>query len=239
MTTINIELPAGVPEVAAEDLRQAISGLLDAATQSEEKSLGDAHTSATAAAGRGAGKTTHLVHLLDHLARSPGGLADVVVLLENLSVREQVLRHVTDAVANQPQAVGPATAAQVAMVDQAWRDIQERYGTLDAGQYADLVGASPTSRSVASKARAKGLVGYRRGRKVLYPRFQFDQRGLRSGWIDLVAPLRAAGWEDEDIILWLAAPHGALGRRSPIEALEEGDRSLVLDVVTDEVAGIW
>jgi hypothetical protein len=140
---------------------------------------------------------------------------------------------------DEPVPVGPATGGQITPVDQAWRQIELRYGALDAGRYAELVGASPTSRSVTSKAKVKGLVGYRRGRWILYPGFQFDDRGVRPGWNDIVAPLRAAGWEDEDIVLWLAAPHGALGRRSPVEALDAGDRSLVLDVVRDATAQVW
>lgn len=40
-------------------------------------------------------------------------------------------------------------------------------------------------------------------------------------------------------MLWLAAPHGRLGRRSPVEALEDGDRELVLAVIRDEGAGVW
>lgn len=180
-----------------------------------------------------------LADLLANVSRSPGGPRAAVLLLETMAVRESVLRHVTDAVANQPLPIGPATAGQIASVDQSWRGIESRYGVLDAGQYAVLVGASPSSRSVATKAKAKGLVGYRRGRRILYPRFQFDERGLRPGWADVVGPLRASGWEDEDIILWLAAPHGGLGRRSPVEALDAGDRDLVLEVVRNEAAGIW
>jgi hypothetical protein len=180
-----------------------------------------------------------LVDLVQHAVRAPGGVGAVAGLLESLAVREGVLRHITDTVANQPVSVGPATAGQIALVDQAWRAIESRYGALDAGRYAELVGASPTSRSVASKAKVKGLVGYRRGRRILYPGFQFDERGLRPGWKDVVAPLRAAGWDDEDIVLWLAAPHGALGRRSPVEALDAGDRALVLDVVEDATADVW
>ncbi len=180
-----------------------------------------------------------IARLLHDVARTPGGLGAVTGLLESLAVREDALRHVTDTVANQPVPVGPATAGQIALVDQAWRGVESRYGALDAGRYAELVGASPTSRSVASKARAKGLVGYRRGRRILYPGFQFDERGLRPGWADVVAPLRKAGWDDEDIVVWLAAPHGALGRRSPVEALDDGDRGTVLDVVRDQAAGVW
>ncbi|WP_427197749.1 hypothetical protein ACQBAT_05100 [Ornithinimicrobium sp. Y1847] len=160
-------------------------------------------------------------------------------LLRSVAARREVVRHVTDAVANQPVPVGPATAAQIALVDQRWREIEERYGVLDAAGYAELVGASPTSRSVASKARTKGLVGYRRGRRVLYPAFQLDARGLRAGWLEVVAPLRAAGWADEDIVLWLAAPHGALGRRSPVEALDTGERDAVLALVRAEGDGVW
>lgn len=244
MTTIEIEVPAELAE-DADDLRGAIVELLDAAAHEADIRVTFAdgrvllveakrHTSSAST-----GKTAALVQLLDYVVRTPGGLSAVSGLLETLAVREGVLRHVTDTVANQPVPVGPATAGQIALVDQGWRGIESRFGALDAGRYAELVGASPTSRSVASKAKAKGLVGYRRGRRILYPGFQFDERGLRPGWNDIVAPLRDAGWDDEDIVLWLAAPHGALGRRSPVEALDDGDRGLVLDVVRDEAAGLW
>ena len=244
MTTIEIEVPIEFAH-DAENLRGAIVELLDAAAHDTDfrVTLGNGRTLLVEARSHTAspttGKAVELVQLLDHLVRSPGGLGAVAGLLENLAVREGVLGHVTDTVANQPVSVGPATAGQIALVDQAWRGIESRYGAVDAGRYAELVGASPTSRSVASKAKARGLVGYRRGRRILYPGFQFDERGLRRGWNDVVAPLRAAGWEDEDIVLWLAAPHGALGRRSPVEALDDGDRSLVLEVVKDETAGVW
>lgn len=244
MTMIEVEVPVELAE-DADDLRGAIVELLDAAAHDADfkVKLADGRMlllEAKSHTSRGStGKPTGLVQLLEYVVRAPGGLGAVTRLLESLAVREGVLRHVTDTVANQPVPVGPATAGQIALVDQAWRGIESRYGALDAGRYAELVGASPTSRSVASKAKAKGLVGYRRGRRILYPGFQFDERGLRPGWAELVAPLREAGWEDEDIVLWLAAPHGALGRRSPVEALDEGDRGLVLDVVNDETAGVW
>lgn len=215
MTTIKIE----VPDRDAEDLEPVLTELVEVA----------AH----------AGAPGDLVEVLQSVVHAPGGLSAVRGLLESLAVREGVLRHVTDTVANQPLPVGPATAGQIGLVDQAWRKIESRYGALDAAQYAQLVGASPTTRSVASKAKAKGLVGYRRGRRILYPGFQFDERGLRSGWNDIVAPLREAGWDDEDIVLWLAAPHGALDRRSPVEALDDGDRSLVIGAVKDKAAGVW
>lgn len=244
MTTITIEVPDQLGEVA-DDLRAALVELLDSAahdadirvTASDGRILlieGKRHTPSASTA-----TVRALVHLLEHVVQAPGGVSAVAGLLESLAVREAVLRHVTDTVANQPVPVGPGTAGQIALVDQAWRGIESRYGAVDAGQYAELVGASPTSRSVASKAKAKGLVGYRRGRRILYPGFQFDERGLRPGWIDVVAPLREAGWNDGDIVLWVAAPHGALGRRSPVDALDDGDRALVLDVVRAETAGVW
>lgn len=244
MTMIKIEVPVQLAE-DAHGLRGAIVDLLDAAAQDADSKATSADsgmlvleaTGATSSASTD--RSRGLVQLLESVVRAPGGLDAVKGLLESLAVREGVLRHVTDTVANQPVPVGPATAGQIALVDQAWRGIESRHGALDAGRYAELVGASPTSRSVASKAKAKGLVGYRRGRRILYPGFQFDERGLRPGWNDVVAPLRDAGWDDEDIVLWLAAPHGALGRRSPVKALDDGDRGLVLDVVRKETAGVW
>jgi hypothetical protein len=244
VTTFEIEVPVELDE-DTDDLRQAIVELLDAAahdadfkvrlTDGRMRLVEAKSRTACASTGRSAG----LRQLIQYFVGTPGGLGAVTGLLESLSVREGVLRHVTDTVANQPVSVGPATAGQIALVDQAWRGIESRYGALDAGQYAELVGALPTSRSVASKAKTKGLVGYRRGRRILYPGYQFDERGLRPGWNDVVAPLRDAGWDDGDIVLWLAAPHGALGRRSPVAALDDGDRSLVLDTVRDETAGVW
>lgn len=245
MTNIEIEVPERLAD-DADELRAAFVELLGrAARDADIRSMtADGRellieVKSSRASSAGAGKSAALVQLLGYVAHAPGGLDAVTGLLESLIVREGVLRHVTDTVANQPVPVGPATAGQIALVDQAWREIEERYGALDAGRYAELVGAARTSRSVASKARAKGLVGYRRGRRILYPAFQFDERGLRQGWWDVVAPLRDAGWEDEDIVLWLAAPHGSLGRRSPVESLNEGDRELVLDAVKQAAAGVW
>ncbi len=213
MTRIEIELP-GELAGQADDLQLALTALVNAPTDG-------------------------LTQLARYVAHAPGGLASLSALLEGMATRESVLRHVTDAVANQPVPLGPGTAGQIALVDQAWRAMESRYGALDAGGYAELVGASPTSRSVATKAKAKGLVGYRRGRRILYPGFQFTQQGLRPGWRDIVAPLRDAGWDDDDIVLWLAAPNGALGRRSPVEALDDGDRDLVLDTIRHATAGLW
>lgn len=244
MTAIEIQVPVQLAG-NVDDLRAAIAELLDAAARG-------ADIATRSADGRGllaeaqrhppsasTDSSKELVALLGYVARAPGGVGAVRGLLENLAVRQGVLRHVSDTIANQPVPIGPATAAQLALVDQSWRAIESRYGAFDAGQYAELVGASATSRSVASKAKTKGLVGYRRGRRMLYPGFQFGERGLRPGWRDIVAPLRDAGWDDDDIVLWLAAPHEALGRRSPVEALDDGDRGLVLDVVRDETAGVW
>lgn len=242
MTAIEIQVPVQLAE-NLDDLRAAIAELLAAAAHDADVVTGSADGRVRLAEARrpsaSPDRSRELVQLLSYVARAPGGLGAVRALLANMAVREGVLRHVSDTIANQPVPVGPATAAQMALVDQSWRAIESRYGALDAGQYAELVGASATSRSVASKAKTKGLVGYRRGRRILYPGFQFGERGLRPGWRDIVAPLRDADWDDDDIVLWLAAPHGALGRRSPVEALDDGDRGLVLHVVRDQTAGVW
>jgi hypothetical protein len=248
VTTIEIDIPGELAD-DAEELRGAIVELLDAAAgQADVKVMLPGGRVLLVEAKRndaalhlqaGGGKTAALVQLLNFVSRNPAGLGAISGLLETLTVRDGVLRHVTDTVANQPVPLGTATAGQIALVDQAWRSIESRYGALDSSQYAELVGAAATSRSVASKAKTKGLVGYRRGRRLLFPGFQFGERGLRPGWNDIVAPLRDAGWEDEDIVLWLTAPHGRLGRRSPVEALDQDDRDLVLALVSDETAGVW
>lgn len=122
-------------------------------------------------------------------------------VLQAVSTHRSALRRVESTVSALPLGVGPASLAQLALVDQKWREIEQTYGVLDATGYARLVGASPTTRSVATKARARGLLGYRRGHRVFYPGFQLTEHGLRPGWGEIVAPLREAGWEDEDIIL--------------------------------------
>lgn len=172
------------------------------------------------------------------LCPGSGKSAQFAHLIEAMSSRSNVLQHVTNAVANQPAGLGPATTAQIGLVDQRWREIEDKYGVVDAGEYAEWVGGSPTNRSLASKARKRGLLGFRRGQKVLYPRFQLDARGIREGWQQMVAPLRNAGWDDEDIILWLVSPNGGLGRETPLEIFE-ADRGRLLKVVGDEAAGLW
>jgi hypothetical protein len=243
VTTIEIEVPVQLA-ANADDLRGAIIDLLGAAAHGADASVASSVgrmliEAKSLTPGDSSEPSRRLVQLLEYVVHAPGGIGAISGLLESLAVREDVLRHVTDTVANQPVAIGSATAGQIASVDQAWRKIESRYGALDSGRYAQLLGASPKSRSVASKAKSKGLVGYRRGRRILYPGFQFDERGLRTGWNSVIAPLRNAGWDDEDIVLWLAAPNGALDRRSPVEALDDGDRDLVLNVVRNETAGVW
>jgi hypothetical protein len=240
MSTIELTVPDELTG-EADQIRSALADFLAlAAADTTETAREPRYLAPSLIRGsKGSGKTANMVLLLEALSRSQGGLEPILLLMENLATRHEVLRHVTDTIANQPIPIGSATAAQIAMVDQTWRELENRYGTFDAGQYAELVGSSPKSRSAASKAKSKGLVGYRRGRKLLYPRFQFDGRGIKRGWSDIVTPLRTAGWDDEDIILWLVAPHGSLDRQAPVEALEAGERDLVLDLIRDETAGVW
>ncbi len=159
--------------------------------------------------------------LLDHVATSRTAVARIAAALRDAEV-------------------GPATAAQLAAVEQRWRHLIDRYGVYDAHEIATLRGAKPGNRSVATNlAKRGGLIGFTRGRAKVYPRFEFRGGDVHPAWRAVSAPLVDAGWDDEDILLWLVSPNAALDGREPAALIDARDPSELVAVVEREALGVW
>ena len=118
---------------------------------------------------------------------------------------------------------GPGVMAQIGRLEAAWRDIERRFGLLSAEELARLSGAAPASVRtwVHNQRRRHGLLAVRRGGRNVFPGFQFTATGRPQPWLrDVTAPLLAAGWSEEAVLLWLAAPTGWLSGQTPLEVLD-------------------
>lgn len=142
--------------------------------------------------------------------------------LQHLMTEQASLSRIRTFVSAQATAPGPGTMAQIALAEQKWRDIERRYGLLDSERVARLAGLQTASRShVHNLRRRHGLLATRRGGRNVYPGFQLTPEGRVQPWLQPVtAPLRAAGWSEDAILLWLAAPTGALSGEVPVEVVD-------------------
>ena len=121
--------------------------------------------------------------------------------LELVARNESALNRIEAAFANEQVPVGPATAAMLAELDAKWRSVERDYGAYATSDVAAILHVQ--DRSSVHRARTKnGLVSYKRTNRVLYPAFQFHQ-GKAIDMHPVTAPLRDAGWSDDDIIMWL------------------------------------
>lgn len=138
--------------------------------------------------------------------------------------------------------VGPATVAQLARVEHLRRHLAGTYGVLRAADIATLRGAKATNRSVATHlARTQGLLGYTVGRAKVYPAFQFKGSQVHPRWGAVSVPLVEAGWEEEDILLWMASANAALAGREPAALIDGRDEDVaaLLALVEQEARGTW
>lgn len=150
------------------------------------------------------------------------------------------VERVATALMHEGAEVGPATTAQLAQVEHLWRHLIVTYGVYTSADIARLRGGSPKNRSTASNlAKKEGLIGFRRGNAKVYPVFQFKGPSAHPRWADIANPLKAAGWEDEDILLFLVSPHPALEGREPAALIDTPDVDRVVRVVQREVQGVW
>jgi hypothetical protein len=159
-----------------------------------------------------------------------------------LARHREVLRRISDLLAEPRNAIGPDVLAQLGRVEELWRRIESRWGLLDADQVTRLTGGNPAkARShVANLRRRKGLLGVRRhGSSALrYPGFQFTHGGsVRPEWARAAEVLVAAGWTSEEIVLWAGAPTGWLDGETPLEVLDT-DPDAVVEAARTIAAGI-
>ncbi len=158
-------------------------------------------------------------------------------LAQAVSGRLKAVQHVQSAVASLPHALGPATLAQIGMVDSLFRTVEAEHGVLTSAEFAELVGGSPTSRSLATRARKRGMVGFARQGRLLYPAFQITRNDLDPTIGALSSRLRAAGWSDEDIILWWVSPNGWLeDDATPLAAFRAEEDDKLSDAADQAIA---
>ncbi|WOQ17101.1 hypothetical protein [Raineyella sp. W15-4] len=149
------------------------------------------------------------------------------------------INRVAAALEAQEQPVGPNTAAQLSQVELLWRHLIETYGVYTSADIATLRGGSPTSRSIATTlAREYGLIGFRRGRPKVYPRFEFLGRNPHPRWREIVTPLRESGVDDEEILLWMVSANPYLGGAEPAALLEHAPER-VAALTAEEASGRW
>lgn len=139
----------------------------------------------------------------------------------------------------QADLVQPGTAAQLVRVDHLWRHLVDKYGAYTSREIAELRGADPGNRSVATNlAKREKLLSFTRGRNKLYPRFQFKRADVHPSWKRVVTPLLGAGWDPQDILQWMVAPHEGLDGAEPADVFQHGDLEQLLREVEDEAKGI-
>lgn len=169
--------------------------------------------------------------------------ARLTQLIDEVAANTTARERVAAILQQQEVQVGPATAAQLAAVEERWRHVIDTYGAYSAADIARLRGTNPQHRSGATQlAKAHGLLALRRGRSKLYPTFQFSGTEVHSAWQSAMAPLVEADWAGDDILLWLVSPHVALDGREPAELLVSGqaaDAARLKALTASEAAGIW
>lgn len=144
------------------------------------------------------------------------------------------------AMEQQDAETGPATAAQLAAVEHLWRHLIHRYGVYNAADIARMRGAKPTNRSIASNlAKAHGLIGFPRGNAKVYPAFEFNGPHPHPQWLAVSQPLVQAGWDSQDILLWMVSPHPALDGREPAGLIDSDDVGMLIRLVGTEARGVW
>lgn len=139
----------------------------------------------------------------------------------------------------QDAATGPATAAQLASVEQLWRHLIDD-GVYTAADIARLRGAKPSNRSVASNlAKTHGLIGVARGHAKVYPVFEFSGAEPNPAWAPATRPLLDAGWEGPDILLWMVSPNARLSGREPATLLNPDGEDQLISLAETEARGVW
>jgi len=134
----------------------------------------------------------------------------------------------------------PQVARAVQASENRWRSIENEFGLWDSGEVSEFLGGSPSNRNLAhSLSRAGRILAVRRGRKVLYPGFQFDQAsgGIHSVITAVSRYGKGAGWESANVAQWFCAPNGHLGGLRPVDILDDGAR--VMRAARADLAPQW
>ena len=146
------------------------------------------------------------------------------------AVPEDGVRVLRLAMAANPTAVSPQLARSLQATENMWRSISAEYGLLTSGQVAELLGASPSNRTLASRRRAAHqIAGVVRRNAVLYPGFQFDrsQGTILPVMAQLIRLAAATGWHEKDLLLWSCSPTTSFeGQDRPVDHFHDPDSVL-------------
>ncbi|GAB4100532.1 hypothetical protein [Sinomonas halotolerans] len=135
-----------------------------------------------------------------------------------------VPRSVHAAAASKRGTASPQLARALMATENVWASVEGEFGLLTSTGVAELIGSRGKGRSFAADQRGAGrIVGVRRRGVYLYPGFQFDRaRGRVLPVVqDLAAAAREAGWDGEDLVLWLVSPSGYFGGARPVDRLDD------------------
>jgi hypothetical protein len=121
--------------------------------------------------------------------------------------------------------LGPAAHEQMRLNAEARQRFLEEWPCLTSAEVADLVGSTASNRAAAAhKLLSRGAifaVSYK-GRKHLYPAFQFDEAHgrPRPGLDEALQRLRAAGLRGWELAFWFTEPNGWLDEDArPVDLL--------------------
>ncbi|MEH0109011.1 hypothetical protein V6N00_04670 [Tersicoccus sp. MR15.9] len=119
----------------------------------------------------------------------------------------------------------PQLARSAQHTENRWRHLEDEFGLLTAAQAGRRMGSrnDRAARTRVSSAR-NSLLAVRRGRRNLFPGFQFDDDGRpRSSVTRLLGRARSLDVTDETFALWLVAPAEALDAQRPVDLLADTD----------------
>lgn len=107
----------------------------------------------------------------------------------------------------------PGQAAQAALREQHWQEIERADGMLTDAEVAAL-----------PQSLRDGLLGVRRPDGVRYPRFQLVVRDgdatVPPSWSQLRELLAPAGWSEENLLMWTLSPNAYLEGDSPAQEIQ-------------------
>ncbi|MDN4161119.1 hypothetical protein [Nocardioides abyssi] len=112
---------------------------------------------------------------------------------------------------------GEATAAMLAALDAKWDSIERDYGVYNEHEMTALLGGVSADRV----RQSRGLLAYERNGRRLYPAWHVKE-GQVVDMRPITAPLRTAGWNDEDIIMRLISANAHTEGQTPPAALLVG-----------------
>jgi hypothetical protein len=164
-------------------------------------------------------------------AAPPKALTDALAAPTGAGTLAQLLSHselIGEAVAN----LDPLVPAVARNVEHRRQLLIRAGGVLSAEEAGKLVGVS--RQAIDKRRRSNAILAIREGSDWKYPSCQFRDDDVLPGIADVLRGFETQGaWVALDFLL---AKDSALGGRSPIEALRQGDRAAVEKLVRANAA---